>query len=169
MKRFVFILSIFIFAMSLQASSAKEDKYVKYGDWNVFQSETDGDPHCVAYAKPYRSTGSIFERNSPFMVISNRGQSDNSIGVHPGYGIAGEKGFTITVNRKSYLLDIKLAANAWTFTDKEDVTLLNDMLEDGRYIQIRGYDKVGNVSVDYYSLRGLSYVLQHLNNNCENN
>ena len=93
-------------------------------------------------------------------------RNENTIGVKPGYNIAGEKGFTVTVNRRSHLLDIKLTENAWTFSDKQDVVMLNEMLDDGRSVKIRGYDHAGNVSIDYYSLRGLNYVLQYFNNNC---
>lgn len=164
MKRLSVIFCFFISLLLLSPFvKAHEEEHLRYGDWNIMHNS---DNSCAAYTKPYRSTGSVFEKNEPFIVIKNVDKNENTIGVHPGYNIEGKKGFTITVNRRSHLMDIKLSENAWTFSDKQDDLLLNEMLQDGRNVMIRGYDKKGNVSIDYYSLRGLNYIINYFNDHC---
>lgn len=158
-------MSLLAIFLSTSTSFAKSS-VVRIGDWNIMKVEKDGHKQCTAYAKPFRTKGSTFDRQKPYAVVEYRGVKSYSFGVSPGYNIDATKGVILKIDNKSRLLDIKLAGNAWTFSANQDVNLMNDMMKNQKFMEIRSYDGNDNTTVDYYSLKGLVNVVNYFDARC---
>lgn len=148
------------------SSSYAHSNLVRIGDWNIIRETKNNKHSCIAYSTAFRTKGSTFDREKPYAVIENKGKKEYSVGINPGYTIDIQKGMTVKMNRKSRLLDVKLAKTAWTFSAAQDSFLLNDMLKNQKFMTVRSYDDKDNVTVDYYSLRGLVNVINYFDGHC---
>jgi hypothetical protein len=162
-----FFISLFIIA-SFGAHPAVADSSKRIGDWKVIKGKFEGNEFCYAYTTPFRTKAYDGEnRNTPYLLIANKGKNQLSFGLNSGFIIQADQGVTFGVNGKERLLDIKLNENAWTYSEIQDTEIINDMIEDGISIQVRSYDMKDDTAVDYYSLNGIKHVLKHLDTNCQ--
>lgn len=136
------------------------------GDWEVFAPVFSGKKYCYAYTTPFRTKAFDANRQNPYMIITYKGPEMYSIGLNSGYLLSSYKGFTVTTNDHTYLLDIKLITNAWTYTSNQDVAIINDLLIDNEFAEVRSYDTSDKTAVDYYSTEGLLTVIQYFEKNC---
>jgi hypothetical protein len=138
------------------------------GDWKVIKGEKEGINFCYAYTVPFRTKAFDGDfRNHPYIILETKGASEVSLGVNSGFVIDGGKGYTIKVNDTVHLMNIKLSQNAWTYSAPQDTRILNDMIEDGHFVEVSSYDNKDHIAVDYYSLKGFTQALKHLYTNCE--
>lgn len=170
-KRFLISLFVFsVFTIYGNSAFAEEDfnnTTKQFGDWMVVKSGAGVNEFCFAYTSPFRTKGFTGEyRKPPYMILSNKGRGEVSLGVNSGFIIDAQKGFTITVNERAHLLDVKLNENAWTYSSFQDTAILDDMIEDARFVEARSYDNKDHIAVDYYSLNGFIYAFKHLSTNC---
>lgn len=161
----ILFLSMVGLILSAQSSYA-HSSIVKIGDWNIMRETKNNKHSCVAYSTAFRTKGSTLDREKPYAVVENKGKKQYSVGISPGYTIDVQKGVTVKINNKSRLLDVKLAKTAWTFSEVQDSKLLNDMLKNQKFMTVRSYDQQDNVTLDYYSLRGLVNVINYFDARC---
>jgi hypothetical protein len=138
----------------------------KFDDWTAVSSIKDGNNYCYAYVTPYRTKVFTGVRDQPYLLIVNKGYKEFSIGVSPGFYLSKTKGFVIKTDSRAYLMDVRVYENAITFSSAEDVSIINGMIKDGRYVEVRSYsgddnDKV-DLAADYYSLKGFTRAMQFL-------
>jgi hypothetical protein len=163
-KRF---LAFIILAITLGISSANAATSKMIGDWKVVKSSFEEQSYCFAYTTPFRTKGLIEERNDPYLILVNKGKNAVTLGVAPGFLINGDQGVTVGLNNKEYLLNVKLDENAWTYSENQDASIINDMIIDAEILQTRSYTSDVKPAVDYYSLKGIQTVLKFLSSNCQ--
>lgn len=159
-------LVAFIVLLAISGSASATTSKMRIGDWNVVKTDDGIEKHCIAYSKAFRSKGSSVIRNEPFAIIEYKGHKQYSFGVNPGYAIDVQKGVVVKVDDRARLIDVKLAYNAWTYSEVQDVHLINEMLKNQRFIKVRSYNINGESAVDYYSLRGLTNLVNYFETRC---
>lgn len=137
-----------------------------FGDWKVFTPVFAGKKACYAYSSPFRTEAFDTARQNPYMIITYSGSRMYSIGINSGFLLSNSKGFTLTANSHAHLLDVKLLTNAWTYSSEQDVSIINDLLEESDYAVVRSYDTVDKTALDYYSVYGLQTTLQYFEKHC---
>ena len=159
------IKTLLLLTICLPAYAA--EPVATFGDWKVFSLPSAGKKYCYAYTTPFRTKAFDAERQNPYMIVSYKGPKMYSIGINSGYLLNSYKGFTMATNNHTYLLDLKLLTNAWTYSSKQDVAIIDDLLSSNDYIEVRSYDSTDKTALDYYSTSGLLTVIQYFEKHCQ--
>ncbi|MFI4983823.1 MAG: hypothetical protein ACHP6I_01345 [Rickettsiales bacterium] len=143
-----------------------EEQMATFGDWKVLVPVFSSSKSCYAYTTPFRTKALEGSRDNPYMIITYRGPHMYSLGINAGFPLSGFKGFTLFANNRTHLLDVKIVTNAWTYSSAQDVAIIDDLIRERDFAEVRSYDQKDKTALDYYSVRGLTTVLQYFDKNC---
>ncbi|RZI47205.1 hypothetical protein EDM53_03105 [Rickettsiales endosymbiont of Peranema trichophorum] len=144
----------------------QELQYIEtFQDWQVYRDLKD--PYsCYAISVPYRTKGVFRQRNTPFFGVVYRGTDQYSLFVYQGFEVDSHKNSMIQISDRNHMLTTQAKGFASTSSSVQDVELINDIIENQDYLNIRSVDTSSNVSVDFYSLKGFTSAVNFLNTSC---
>lgn len=158
-----------LFFASIKTSYAgdgdKVDNNLKVGNWNALIE------HGICYAKsiPVREVEQESkDRRDASMLVYYLGPDMYTIGVDPGYLIDEKKNFTLTVQDRTFYLNISRDDTyAKTYSSAQDVHIIDAFIKTtDNHFTVRSYNQKGEYSIDYYSLVGLKEALRYLQYAC---
>jgi len=165
-KRFI-ITMMFLCVTPFLSANAESGVGENIGDWRIISGQEKGKNYCYAYTTPFRTKAFDGDFRGPaYLILVSKSPKEISVGVNPGFIVDKHKGFTMKVNGRVHLLDLKLSQNSWTSSAFQDVAILDDMIEEDNFIEVRSYDMKDHVALDYYSLKGFPNVYNKLTTSC---
>jgi hypothetical protein len=121
---------------------------------------------CYAITPAFRSKGDLSPgRSLPYLIVVKKGNDEFSFGLNYINRIS-EQHISITVNNNTRPLYLQDQTHAWTYSSRQDIALLNDMLLDGSFVKVTAINDDSPQYSDYYSLRGLKLALDKMNKIC---
>ena len=158
-KRLIF-LAFFTTLCALKANAGYEEQIL--GDWKFVKfTQNDAHNYCYIYTEPKRTKATAIDGEGRYiMIVNNDGYA--TVGVSSNFDLDNSKGFIVTANNRSHLLNVTSLDQAQTYSANQDVALIDDLLKDEDFFQIRSYSSDDKTALDYYSLNGFTKALKKL-------
>jgi invasion protein IalB len=145
--------------------TGKPSQLASYGDWGVFLAQGEKSKTCYALAAPKDRAPSGLKRDPAYVFISNR----------PGENVRGEvsiiMGFPVKegaahadIGGTGFDLVAK-GANAWIKNQAQEPQFV-DALKKGSKLVVKAPSAKGRMTIDSYSLAGLSQALDRIDKEC---
>jgi len=151
------------------ASGVKPTLLGQYGEWGAYTASPDGKKVCFAIAKPASSETKPADRprNPPYMFISTRPGDKviNEISIIIGYPFRGNSEATAEIGSIMFALYTQ-GDGAWIKNAAEEAHMV-DAMRAGDSVVVKGTSGRGTLSVDTFSLKGLSQALDRSDQECK--
>ncbi len=136
-----------------------------YGDWGVYSAKGEKSKTCFALATPKDRAPQGLNRDPAYIFISTRPGENvrQEISVMMGFPLK-EDGAHAEISGSHFALIAK-GANAW-IKNLADEPHFVEALKKGSKLVIKAASTKGNVTMDSYSLAGLSEALERLEKEC---
>lgn len=134
----------------------------------VIEGTENGNAYCYAITIPFREKASDEKTltSEPYVMLKKKGPNKVSFGVNFQKPISANSQILVQTNGKLRSL-IPFSNNyGWTYSFQDDIHLINDMYEDARFIKVEATLE-DNQYQGYFSLRGISKVMRHLQQTCK--
>jgi hypothetical protein len=137
-----------------------------YGDWGAFLAEAGKEKTCYALAKPRERTPASLKRDPAYIFISSRPGENirNEVSVIMGFKMKDGGDAEAEVGPANFEL-ISKGTNAWVKNPAKETELI-DAMKKGAKLTIKAASIKGNMTVDSYSLSGLSQALDRVKKEC---
>ncbi|CAL7960599.1 conserved exported hypothetical protein [Alphaproteobacteria bacterium] len=150
-----------------EPSSEVMRRVKSFHQWNVFvENVKNGKRICHITSTPLYTKAFRGIRNIPYVVVSYIGPDMYTISAYAGFVLDRKKKCTVSTNRRTYMLQSAREFFAYTYSSSEDVTIINNMIEDNKMLEVRSYDSVGGTALDYYSLSGFIPAMRYVREIC---
>jgi hypothetical protein len=166
-------LSIVILALvigsflNLKAFATEEfEKVMEFGAWDLYRQSAPKDPRCFVVATPYRNRAFEGIRSLPFALFEYKGQDNFSFSINLGFVLHAKNHPNLTISDYSTVLQSSKDSYAYTYSAAQDRDIINQLNKNVDFFNVKGYNSAGEVSVDYYSTRGLIDALLYMNEEC---
>lgn len=141
----------------------------QYGDWGAYTASPGGKKVCFAIAKPSSAETKPpgRPRNAPYIFVTTRpaDKVTNEISVAIGYPFKPSAEATAQVGSTTYALFTE-GDGAWIKNAAEEAHMISDM-RSGETVIIKGESTRGTMTMDTYSLKGLSQALDRVAQECQ--
>lgn len=146
---------------------SKDFKIIKkINTWDVFLRKKDHTCHIISSPIETRFFNDK-KRNHPYFMISYKKPDIYTIGISVGFMIDKTKDVIFSCNDTERLVKPFIGEYAYTYNIRDDIAIINDMIEDSKFFTIKSYS-VSNqdFALDTYSLSGFINALQYMHRNC---
>ena len=141
----------------------------QYGEWGAYTASPDGKKVCFAIAKPASSETKPADRprNPPYMFISTRPGDKvlNEVSIIIGYPFKGNSEATAEIGSTTFALYTQ-GDGAWIKNAAEEARMV-DAMRAADSVVVKGTSGRGTLSVDTFSLKGLSQALDRSDQECK--
>lgn len=147
-------------------NSGKPSQLASYGDWWVFLALTGNSRTCYTLAAPKERAPSGLNRDPAYVFISNR-PSENvrqEISMIMGFPVKEGAAARAEIGGNSFDLVAK-GASVWIKNQAEERHFV-EALKKGSKLIVKAPSQKGNVTIDSYSLAGLSQALERVEKEC---
>jgi hypothetical protein len=154
---------------SKSSDSKKASKPVQvgsYGDWGAFLAQSAKDKTCYALATPKDRAPAALKRDPAYIFISNRPAEKvrNEVSIIMGFAIKDGGEARAEIGASNFDLVAK-GSNAWIKNPAEETQFI-DALKKGSKLIVKAPSLKGNITIDSYSLAGISQALERVQKDC---
>lgn len=138
-----------------------------FGDWSAFRSTEKPPKTCYIASAPKMKTGNVEKRGDAYVTIRHI-PSEKSIdvfSVRAGYAYKKDSQVTVEIGAQKFQLFTDQDF-AWTYDAKDDRALVV-ALKGGKEMIVRGTSVRGTLTVDTYSLTGITAAHEAIGKACE--
>ena len=162
MKSFFITLALLILSnYTCHAADNRVEKRI--GDWYVSIIPSKGSNKCYTYTFPYRTKLDDVARDDPYLMIEYKGENRYMVSLSAGLNIHEKaKEGSIAIGDNIYNLDIKKSGMAWTFSEGQDVAIINNIIKSDGSLLMYWNGMQNPKAIDYYSLTDFFIVSQYL-------
>jgi hypothetical protein len=165
-KKVILFLLLFSLDVSAFAEAHHKTKFLKQFDkWRVFEKTQDIGRECFIVSEPSHSTGFPGFRDIPHAIFSTVKGGAFTFSVYSGFVINKQEPIQVFVGSKRFYLKLYRDFFAYTYDSRDDVSLVNAVLQDRDTIRIRTVSREKEVANDYYAFKGLDKAFEFVNNN----
>ena len=156
----IFILRI-ILALFVVSSFTEAKKIFTSSTWEVHEQKAKKQNVLFMVSNPIKQIGTYKKRSKPFISIA----CWLKLGIHGDVGVF--IGYTINIKKKVKATVIKKGTKGWRkeflmtpvdetawFADSEKEAKFTAAIRDGDILEVKAHSKMGNYSLDTYSLKG---------------
>ena len=136
-----------------------------FGDWGAYLAAGKART-CYALGQPKERNPKDLKRDPAYVFISTRPGENvrNEVSIAMGFDVKATPEPKAEVGASSFALVAK-GANLWVKNAAEEAPMLEAMRKTGKLV-VRASSMKGNVTVDSYSLGGLSQALDRVRKDC---
>lgn len=136
-----------------------------FGDWGAYLAAGKART-CYALGQPKERNPKDLKRDPAYVFISTRPGENvrNEVSIAMGFDVKATPEPKAEVGASSFALVAK-GANLWVKNAAEEAPMLEAMRKTGKLV-VRASSLKGNVTVDSYSLAGLSQALDRVKRDC---
>ncbi|MEJ0094355.1 MAG: hypothetical protein WDN46_13220 [Methylocella sp.] len=154
---------------SKSSDSKKAGKPVQvgsFGDWGAFLAQGAKDKTCYALATPKARAPAALKRDPAYVFISNRPSEKvrNEVSIIMGFAIKDGGEARAEIGSANFDL-VSKGSNAWIKNPAEETQFI-EALKKGSKLVVKAPSVKGNVTVDSYSLAGISQALERVQKDC---
>lgn len=151
--------------MAVSQSSDGEGREV-FGDWQTFVAGAGGKKMCVALSFPKEIQPEGLNRGDIAILVSHQleFQDFDVLQFKLGYPLEEGRAVKIDIDGRGWEL-FPNDENAWPLSLEENAVILQAM-KAGQEMYIEGRSQRGNMTMDRYSLRGISAALRSIDGDC---
>jgi hypothetical protein len=142
------------------------EKIMEFGAWDLYRQSTPKDPKCFVVATPYRNRAFEGIRSLPFALFEYKGQDEFTFSINLGFVLHAKNHPTLMIADYSTALQSSKDSYAYTYSAAQDKEIINQLNKNMDFFNVKGYNSAGEVSVDYYSTKGLTDALLYMNEEC---
>ena len=171
LKKTFFAGILGLFAVSV--GHANDRLVGEYGDWRLFISDSGQAKSCFIVGEPKRSTPQNARRGDIFLIVSHRpGQGvRNELSVRIGYPFSATSEPFARVGSDEYGfftgVQVENGADEWAWLEKlDDQARLVTAMKRGNELVFKGTSARGTLTIDSYSLRGVTAAMKALDAAC---
>lgn len=146
--------------------AGKPTQLASYGDWGVFLAQGEKSKTCYTLAAPKDRSPSGLKRDPAYVFISNR-PGDNvrqEISIIMGFAVKEGAAARAEIGSSGFDLVAK-GANAWIKNQAQEPQFV-DALKKGSKLVVKAPSLKGHITIDSYSLAGLSQALDRIEKEC---
>ena len=146
--------------------AGKPSQLASYGDWGVFLAQGEKSKTCYALAVPKDRAPSGLKRDPAYVFISNR-PGDNvrgEVSIIMGFPVKEGTAAHADIGGTGFDLVAK-GANAWIKNQAQEPQFV-DALKKGSKLIVKAPSAKGRMTIDSYSLAGLSQALDRIEKEC---
>ena len=149
-----------------EPKSAKPVQVGSYADWGAFLAEGGKEKTCYALATPKAREPAKLQRDPAYIFISNRPAEKvrNEVSVIMGFAMKDGAAAHADVGGENFDLVAK-GSNAWIKNPAEETRFV-EALKKGSKLIVKASSIKGNVTIDAYSLAGISDALERVQKDC---
>lgn len=146
--------------------AGKPSQLASYGDWGVFLAQGEKSKTCYALAAPKDRAPSGLKRDPAYVFISSRPGEKvrEEISIIMGFPVKEGAAARAEIGGSGFDLIAK-GTNAWIKNQAEEPQFV-EALKKGSKLVVKAPSLKGNVTIDSYSLAGLSQALDRVAKEC---
>lgn len=146
--------------------TGKPSQIASYGDWGVFFAQGEKSKTCYALAAPKERIPAGLKRDPAYVFISSRPGEHvrEEISIIMGFPVKEGATARAEIGGTSFDLVAK-GTNAWIKSQADEPHFV-DTLKKGSKLIVKAPSVKGNMTVDSYSLAGLSQALDRVAKEC---
>jgi hypothetical protein len=135
-----------------------------FGDWEAYRDAREG--FCYAGSKPLKQEGRYTQRGDAFVLITHRPKekSFDVVSFEAGYVYKDGAEVSVAIGPQSFTL-FGQGEQAWARDGNGDAQLVKAMRA-GSTMVVKGTSSRGTLTIDTYSLKGVSAALDAINKAC---
>ena len=140
-----------------------------FEDWVLYEGTSHNKKACYASVTPYRTRSFVGIRGKPWIAVSFVDYDKFTVSAYSGFDIDNSAGFQIESD-KGEAINLKVLADGqiWSYSNKQDIHLINSLLQGDMYFTVRSYSVDNQTALDYYSLKGFNKIINYMNKSCIN-
>lgn len=149
-----------------EPKSQKPVQVGSYGDWGAFLAQGAKDKTCYALATPKERAPAALKRDPAYVFISNRPAEKvrNEVSVIMGFAMKDGGEAHADIGGTSFDLIAK-GSDAWIKNPAEESQFV-EALKKGSKLIVKAPSIKGKVTIDTYSLAGISDALEQVHKDC---
>jgi hypothetical protein len=149
-----------------QKKPGKPIQVGNYGDWGAYLAQSGKDKTCYALASPKDRAPGGLNRDPAYVFISNRPGENvrNEVSIIMGFALKEGADGRAEIGGSSFDLVAK-GSNAWIKNPAEESQFI-DALKKGSKLIVKAPSQKGRVTIDTYSLSGISQALERVQKDC---
>ena len=146
--------------------AGKPSQLASYGDWGVFLAQGDKSKTCYALASPKDRAPAGLKRDPAYVFISNRPGEKvrGEVSIIMGFSVKDGAAAHADIGGSGFDLVAK-GANAWIKNQAQEPQFV-DALKKGSKLIVKAPSLKGRLTIDSYSLAGLSQALDRVQKEC---
>jgi hypothetical protein len=165
-KNLILFLLFISMNFSAFAETQHKTRFLKQFDkWRVFEKTQEIGKECFIVSEPHHSTGFPGFRDIPHAIFSTVKGGAFTFSVYSGFVINKQEPIQVFVGSKRFYLKLYRDFFAYTYDSRDDVSLINSVLQDRDTIRIRTVSREKEVANDYYAFKGLDKAFEFVNKN----
>ncbi len=148
------------------AQSSSDQRREVFNDWQTFSAGSGNSKMCVALSFPKEIQPEGLNRGDIAILVSHQleFQDFDVLQIKLGYPL--EEGRPVKINIDGRQWDLfPDAENAWPISLEDNAAILRAM-KAGQEMYVEGRSQLGNMTMDRYSLRGISAALRSIDIDC---
>lgn len=160
------LLASFMFSNFALASDPKPIGKGKYGDWNAFVFQEDGEKVCYMATQPTSAKGNYKRRGDIFALITHRpGEgTENVFSYITGYTYKSGSTTSVKIGDNEFKLFTE-KDTAWA-PDAQTDNAIAEAVKKGNKMIVKGTSSRGTLTTDTISLRGSTAAYQAISKEC---
>jgi invasion protein IalB len=146
--------------------AGKPSQLASYGDWGVFLAQGEKSKTCYTLAAPKDRSPAGLKRDPAYVFISSRPGENvrEEISIIMGFSVKEGAAAHAEIGGSGFDLVAK-GANAWIKNQAQEPQFV-DALKKGSKLIVKAPSLKGHVTIDSYSLAGLSQALDRIEKEC---
>ena len=165
-KRFIFIIFIFVFVGQVNSEEIK--KMGTHKDWETYIINNETGKICFAQSKPVLQAPKANLRDARLFISFRPDEKiTNEISITAGYEFKKKNAVTAISGKNKYKFDLTQDRFAWMSDPKKKLEKrMIKTMKKGSRIMVTGYNQKGSQTIDHYSLLGFTKAYNATKANC---
>jgi invasion associated locus B (IalB) protein len=140
----------------------------KFGDWNAFADQENGQPLCYMASLPEKSEGKYTQRGDTYIMVTHRPaeKTFGEVSIRAGYAYKQDSDTEARIDSNQPFKLFTDGEFSWARDTDTDRALIANM-KAGSTVIVKGTSSRGTLTIDTYSLKGFTAAYAAISKACK--